>query len=82
MNLQQQQQKKIIKTSKDNIKMLNNSSSTASISKKSEFIIFPHTKIISIAPEYSYTFLINFSSSMSTIDTSINKSLITEAIEM
>jgi len=82
MNLQQQQQKKIIKTSKDNIKMLNNSSSTASISKKSEFIIFPHTKIISIAPEYSYTFLINFSSSMSTIDTSINKSLITEAIEI
>ncbi|ORX51512.1 hypothetical protein BCR36DRAFT_351388 [Piromyces finnis] len=86
MNFQQQQ--KIIKPSKDNIKMLNSpsssssSSTSTSTSKKSEYIIFPHTKIISIAAEYSYTFLINFSSSMSTIDTSVNKPLITEAIEI
>ena len=63
------------------------SSSSTSINsstshKKLEFILFPHTKVIAIAPEYSLTFLINFSSSMSTIDTSINRSIISEAIEM
>ena len=82
MNLkQQQQQKNYNKVSKDNnTDLINSPASTTT--KKSEFIIFPHTKVIAIAPEYSFTFLINFSSSMSSIDTSINKSLITEAIEM
>jgi len=88
MNQQQQHQKKLKRVSIDStVKIMTPSSSSTSINsstshKKLEFILFPHTKVIAIAPEYSLTFLINFSSSMSTIDTSINRSIISEAIKI
>jgi len=97
MNVQQQKKLKkssidsnnnkvSISSSAPNSNFLNSSLTTptpvTSHPKKSEFILFPHTKVISIAPEYSFTFLLNISSSMSTIITSINKSLISEAIEI
>jgi len=82
MNQQQQHQKKLKRVSIDStVKIMTPSSSSTSINsstshKKLEFILFPHTKVIAIAPEYSLTFLINFSSLFSIFKILIKKYII------